>query len=95
MILQATAHLLDQHGLPGRLSTPGARVVVSRLPGASPAAIAGALGRDRSAPVVLVAAGPGEADEAYADLRTLLDAGEAWYFPQREALPYEDADPHV
>ncbi|MDX1396701.1 MAG: transcription-repair coupling factor, partial [Gemmatimonadota bacterium] len=46
------------------------------------------------APVVVVAPGPGRADEIHADLTSLAGEGPRC-FPQRETLPYEDADPHV
>ena len=46
------------------------------------------------APVVLVADTPERADALHEDLRTLGAAAVRCY-PQRETLPYEDADPHV
>jgi transcription-repair coupling factor (superfamily II helicase) len=45
-------------------------------------------------PIVIVAPTPGRADEIHADVTALL-ADAARCFPQRETLPYEDADPHV
>ncbi|MGH7542175.1 MAG: transcription-repair coupling factor [Gemmatimonadota bacterium] len=38
---------------------------------------------------------PGRADEILDDLRLLAGDGPVRCFPQRESLPYEDADPHV
>jgi transcription-repair coupling factor (superfamily II helicase) len=70
-------------------------VSIPQIPGAGIAALAVAL-RDAGvgAPVVVVARGPGRADEIYADIQSLSGDG-ARCFPQRETLPYEDADPHV
>ena len=82
-------------GIPEALSRRGARAFVHPLPGAGPAALALALDDLAiGAPVVLVADTPERADALHEDLRT-LDAGGARCYPQREALPYEDADPHV
>jgi len=45
---------------------------------------------------VVIAAGPREAAGVEADLETLSGAGEvAHLFPQREALPYEETEPHL
>ena len=82
-------------GVPEALSRRGARAFVHPLPGAGPAALALALDDLAvGAPIVLVADTPERADALHEDLRT-LGAGGARCYPQREALPYEDADPHV
>ncbi|MDE2719412.1 transcription-repair coupling factor [Candidatus Palauibacter polyketidifaciens] len=82
-------------GVPEALSRRGARALVHPLPGAGPAALALALDDLAvGAPVVLVAETPERADALHEDLRTLGASGARCY-PQREALPYEDADPHV
>lgn len=82
-------------GVPEALSRRGARAFVQPLPGAGPAALALALDDLAiGAPVVLVAETPERADALHEDLRT-LGAGGARCYPQREALPYEDSDPHV
>ena len=82
-------------GVPEALSRRGARAFVRPLPGAGPAALALALDDLAvGAPVVLVAETPERADALHEDLRT-LGAGGARCYPQRETLPYEDADPHV
>lgn len=81
-------------GVPEALSRRGARAFVHPLPGAGPAALALALDDLAvGAPVVLVAETPERADALHEDLRTL--GGGVRCYPQREALPYEDADPHV
>ncbi len=82
-------------GIPEALSRRGTRAPVHPLPGAGPAALALALDDLAvGAPVVLVADSPERADALHEDLRTLGAAGARCY-PQREALPYEDADPHI
>ena len=82
-------------GIPEALSRRGARASLHPLPGAGSAALALAL-EDLAvgAPIVLVADTPERAEALHEDLRTLGAAGARCY-PQREALPYEDADPHI
>jgi transcription-repair coupling factor (superfamily II helicase) len=77
------------------LSEAGTRVRVQPLPGASPAAVAAVLADHRPGVVVVVADTPGTGDEVFDDLRSLTDDQRVCYFPQRETLPYEDADPHL
>jgi len=81
--------------LADRFSRDGLRASSSPLPGAASAALAYAL-RDLGigSPIVLVARDPGEADALHDDLLELEEEG-AKCFPQRETLPYEDAEPHV
>ncbi len=89
------AEIARRSGLPERLSRGGGRASVPPLPGAAPAALAIAL-RDLGlgTPIVLVADDPGRADALHEDLLELEGEG-ARCFPQRETLPYEDAEPHV
>ncbi len=66
-----------------------------RVPGAGRAALALALdGIGAGTPVVIVARSPAEADEAHEDLAA-LSAVPVRCYPQREALPYEETDPHI
>ncbi|MCZ0936647.1 MAG: transcription-repair coupling factor [Gemmatimonadetes bacterium] len=82
-------------GIPEALSRRGARASVHPLPSAGSAAVALALDDLAvGAPIVLVADTPERAEALHEDLRT-LGAGGARCYPQREALPYEDADPHI
>ncbi|WP_419856917.1 transcription-repair coupling factor [Candidatus Palauibacter irciniicola] len=82
-------------GIPEELSRRGARAFVHPLPGAGSAALALALDDLAvGAPIVLIADTPERAEALHEDLRTLGAAGARCY-PQREALPYEDADPHI
>ncbi len=95
VILEAVRELLRKRELADRLAAPAGRATVADLPGAAPAAIAAALAASPERIVVLVADTPNEADELFGDLETLQAEGAPRYFPQRETLPYEDADPHV
>ncbi|MCY3601016.1 MAG: transcription-repair coupling factor [Gemmatimonadetes bacterium] len=82
-------------GIPEALPRRGARAFLHPLPGAGSAALALALDDLAvGAPIVLVAETPERAEALFEDLRT-LGAGGARCYPQREALPYEDADPHI
>ncbi|MDX1576856.1 MAG: transcription-repair coupling factor [Gemmatimonadota bacterium] len=49
---------------------------------------------DVGSPIVVVVGSPGEADALHEDCAA-LGSGTARCYPQRETLPYEDADPHV
>jgi transcription-repair coupling factor (superfamily II helicase) len=95
LILESFRQLLDQRDLTNRLPRPGERLLVGPLPGAAPAALTACLTDLGHDPVVLVTDTPAEAEELVADLETLDPARPVDYFPQREALPYEDVDPHV
>lgn len=44
---------------------------------------------------MLIVDTPNDADAVYDDLRELVGEASAAFFPQREALPYEDSDPHL
>jgi transcription-repair coupling factor (superfamily II helicase) len=74
---------------------PGERASVDGLPGAGPSLLATTLHYGSGRHVVLVADTPGEAEARFADLETLGASSIARYLPQRENLPYEEADPHV
>jgi len=78
-----------------RLARREAPLHVCRLPGGARAALAAALLEVDAPVVVVIAHGPGEAEAVQADLEFILGPGVSRYFPQRETLPYEDADPHV
>ena len=95
MIHDTFDDLLRETDLVGALGPPGAAVALAPLPGASTAALAAALARAITGPVVVVADTPNEADDLFADLETVGDPERATYFPQRESLPYEDSDPHL
>jgi transcription-repair coupling factor (superfamily II helicase) len=95
LILESFQRLVRREGLLERLPDAGERLVLAPLPGAAAPALAAALAEEGAPLVVLVGATPGEAETAAADLEALEAAERAAYFPQREALPHEDRDPHV
>jgi transcription-repair coupling factor (superfamily II helicase) len=80
-------------GLPG----PGEEATLSGLPGSAPAAVLAALHQAHPRRVfVAVAPGPREAASLEADLDTLLgEAAGSSLYPQKEALPYEESEPHL
>ena len=69
--------------------------LVTGLPGAAPALLAATLRQQTGRCVVAVVSNPSAAEAMFADLGTIgMNVG-ARYLPQRETLPFEDADPHV
>ena len=74
---------------------PGRPFVVSDAPGSARTALVAALHRTTGRVLVLVAADPAGAASAQADLEVLLGEGASALYPQREALPYESAEPHL
>jgi transcription-repair coupling factor (superfamily II helicase) len=95
LILDSFQDLIRRHGLDRLLPESGGTRELRALPGAAAAGLAAGLGRATSALVVLVAGSPEEAEALVSDLDVLDEGTSASYLPQREALPYEDADPHV
>lgn len=95
MILEAFESLTARQGLGERLPAPGEVLRLGDLPGAAAAGVAAALLGGGEELVVLVGTSPREAETLHADLETILGSGGVRTFPQREALPYEDTDPHV
>jgi transcription-repair coupling factor (superfamily II helicase) len=78
------------------LPRAGERVVAAGLAGSAPMVLAAALHRARRERLwVLVATGPEAAEQATADLEALLGEGSVYLYPQRESLPYEEAEPHL
>ena len=94
MIRRSFASLLRE-GVNMRRPERGERVSVGDLPGAGPSLLAATLEDDTGGHVVLVADTPDEAELLFADLETLEVSARSRYLPQRETLPYEEADPHV
>lgn len=96
-ILSAVASCAPVQGLARRLPAPGRTVALGGARGSLGVAVVAALHRYHPERVFLaVAAGPREAAEAEADLEVLLGAdGTSHLFPQKEALPYEDSEPHL
>ncbi|HYH83058.1 MAG TPA: transcription-repair coupling factor [Longimicrobium sp.] len=78
------------------LPRAGEQVVAAGLAGSAPLVLAAALHRARRERLwVLVAPRPEDAEQAAADLEALLGEGAVHLYPQRESLPYEEAEPHL
>ena len=93
MVRQSFEALLATEDL--RSPEPGERLELAQLPGAVPALLALTLHERTGRHVVLVTDTPGEAELRFADLEAFRVGGRGRYVPQRETLPYEEADPHV
>ncbi len=96
-ILDAIAGCGPFGALVRALPSPGERRALSGLRGSSAAAVLAALHVHAPERVfVALAPGPNEASSAEADLEVLLeDASGSRLYPQKEALPYEEAEPHL
>ncbi|MFL5538731.1 MAG: transcription-repair coupling factor, partial [Longimicrobiaceae bacterium] len=78
------------------LPRAGEAVTAAGLAGSAPLVLAAALHRARRERLwVLVATRPEDAEQAAADLEALLGEGAVYLYPQRESLPYEEAEPHL
>jgi transcription-repair coupling factor (superfamily II helicase) len=82
--------------LAAALPRAGESVVAAGLAGSAPLVLTAALHRARRERIwVLVAPRPEDAEQAAADLEALLGEGAVYLYPQRESLPYEEAEPHL
>jgi len=95
LILDSFRPLLQERLPSDRLPGAGERRSVGPLPGAAAAVVAASLADRSGGLVVVVADVPSDAETVVADLEALAPTSRVDYFPQREALPYEDVDPHV
>lgn len=89
-----TAHFLAIES-DSLIPAPGAVTCVSGLPGAAPALLAATMRRETGLCVVGIAPGPAAAEAMFADLEAIGAGTRCRYLPQRETLPFENADPHV
>jgi len=96
-ILAAVASCPTFQELAARLPGPGQRDALAGLKGSSAVALVAALHRRHPERVFLaLTPGPREAAAAEADLEALLGGGgDARLYPQKEALPYEEAEPNL
>ena len=78
-----------------RLPPPGRTLTVGDAHGSARTALVAVLHRATGRVFVFVAADPAAAAATEADLETLLGEGVSALYPQREALPYESAEPHL
>ncbi len=82
--------------LASSLPRAGEAVAASGLAGSAPVVMVAALHRARRERLwVLTAATPDGAEEVASDLEALLGEGPVVLYPQREALPYEQGEPHL
>ncbi len=95
-ILAAIASCAPFQELAVRLPAPGHQASLGGLRGASPVVVLAALHRWHPERVFLaLTPGPREAAAAEADLEALLGAQDARIYPQKESLPYEEAEPNL
>ncbi len=79
-----------------RLPEPGESLDIGGLAGSSDALLLAALASARPNRIwVLAAPSPAAAEAAEADLQAITDPELVAFFPQREALPFEAAEPHI
>ncbi len=82
--------------LKDRLPLPAGQVRIAGLAGSSPALLIATLAQQQPNRLwTVVAPSPAEAEAAEADLEAFLGPGSVAHYPQREALPYEAAEPHI
>ncbi len=81
----------------GALPGPGQRARLGGARGSLAAVVLAALHRGRpERTFVVVTDGPQSAIAAQADIEAVLDReGESYLYPQKEALPYEESEPHL
>ncbi len=97
LVLEAVGSCRAVRDLAGRLPAPGQRAVLGGSAGSLGAAVVAALHHARPERVfICVAETPQSAAAAQADLETLLEKeGESYLYPQKEALPYDESEPHL
>jgi len=86
---------LHRLGIGRLLPASGSVSSVVAPPGAGTALLAAALRDAGDRAVALVLPDPDRAETVFFDLEALGTAGRSRYLPQRETLPFENADPHV
>ena len=95
-ILAAIATCAPYQELAARLPAPGHEASLGGLRGASSVAVLAALHRHHPERVFLaLTPGPREAAAAEADLDAVLGDQDARLYPQKESLPYEEAEPNL
>jgi transcription-repair coupling factor (superfamily II helicase) len=96
-VLTAVAACPAVRALSEALPRPATELTLGGVHGSLGPAIVAALHRARPERVfVFIAPDPKDATAAEADFEVLLDSdGSAHLFPQKEALPYEDHEPHL
>jgi len=97
LILGAVASCPAVQTLAQRLPAPGTSASLGGAVGSlAPAVVAALHGMRPERVFICVAETPQAAAAAHADLEALLDReGESHLYPQKEALPYEESEPHL
>ena len=97
LLLDAVGSCRAVEALGARLPAPGRHVVLGGAVGSLGSAVVAALHRANPGRVLIVVAeSPQDAIAVQADLEAVLDRdGESHLYPQKEALPYEEAEPHL
>ncbi len=97
LILDAVASCPEVAATAAGLPAPGNELVLGGAVGSLGSAVVAALHRDHPGRVlVAVAETPQAAVAAQADLEAVLDReGDSLLYPQKEALPYEESEPHL
>jgi transcription-repair coupling factor (superfamily II helicase) len=97
LLLDAVGSCLAVEATAARLPAPGQRAVLGGAVGSLDSAVVAALHRAHPSRVLIVVTeSPQAAVAAQADLEVVLDRdGESHLYPQKEALPYEESEPHL
>jgi len=97
LILEAVASCPELRALAARLPAPGRNARLGGAVGSLASAVVAALHREHPARVfIAIVDSPQAAVAAQADLEAVLDReGESHLYPQKEALPYEETEPHL
>jgi transcription-repair coupling factor (superfamily II helicase) len=96
LLIDAFRTLPQFDRLAAGIPRPGSNLVVDGLTGSAPSLLVASLHKARPELLwVVVAPSPDSAEHVTADLEVLLGDNAVSLYPQREALPYEDAEPHV
>jgi transcription-repair coupling factor (superfamily II helicase) len=97
LVLDAVGSCAGMEATAAHLPSPGQRAALGGAVGSLASAVVAALHRASPARVLLaVAETPQAAVAAQADMEAVLDReGESYLYPQKEALPYEESEPHL
>ncbi|MGD8496425.1 MAG: transcription-repair coupling factor [Gemmatimonadales bacterium] len=95
MIVDSFLARLRRVGISNLLPAARERRTMAPLPGAGLGLLAATLRDVAERPVALILSDPDAAEAVFSDLEALNLATRSRYLPQRETLPFENADPHV
>jgi transcription-repair coupling factor (superfamily II helicase) len=97
LLLDAVASCPQVRALVAAPPPPGSRSILGGVIGSLASAVVACLHRQTPGRVLIaVAEDPQAAIAAHADLEVILEReGESYLYPQKEALPYEESEPHI